>query len=117
VVAGNLLACLVALPWALPVASVSASDLVVLLYLGVFQIGLAYVFLGRAIQRVPAFEAATLLLVEPAINPVWAWVVLRETPGVLAVVGGAIILGSTLANTWWHSRVVPVTRVRPSGEA
>jgi drug/metabolite transporter (DMT)-like permease len=117
VVVGNLLACLVSLPWALPVQEVTTADLAVLLYLGVFQIGLAYVFLGRAIRRVPAFEAATLLLVEPALNPTWAWLILDETPGALSIAGGCIILGSTLANTWFQSRAVPATRVRPSGEA
>ena len=50
-------------------------------YLGVFQIALAYLCLTRAIQRVPAFEAATLLLLEPALNPVWAWLMLSENPG------------------------------------
>lgn len=117
VVVGNLIAFLVALPPALPVGNLHGSDIAVLLYLGVFQIGLAYVCLGRGIRRVPAFEAATLLLVEPALNPIWAWAVLGETPGALPIAGGAVILLSTLANTWWQSRAVDVTRVRPSGEA
>jgi drug/metabolite transporter (DMT)-like permease len=109
VVVGNLLAAVVALPWAIPVQQITWMDLAVLLYLGLFQIGLAYVFLGRAIRRVPAFEAATLLLIEPALNPTWAWLVLGEKPGPLSILGGCIILGSTFANTWFQSRAVPAT--------
>jgi drug/metabolite transporter (DMT)-like permease len=111
VVVGNIMACLLALPGALPVMSVEPRDVLVLGYLGLFQIGLAYYCLTRAIRTIPAFEAATLLLVEPALNPVWTWLVLGEQPALLSVTGGAVILTSTLANTWW------LTRVRPSGAA
>jgi drug/metabolite transporter, DME family len=107
VVAGNILACLIALPMALPAEAVGARDILVLLYLGVFQIGLAYVCLTRALREVPAFEASTLLLVEPALNPVWAWMIHKERPGALAIAGGAIIVGATLASSWWHNRRAP----------
>ena len=104
VAAGNILACFVALPMALPAPSIGARDVLVLVYLGVFQVGLAYVCMSRAIRHVPAFEASTLLLVEPALNPLWAWLVHGERPGVLSLAGGAIILSSTLASSWWHTR-------------
>jgi drug/metabolite transporter (DMT)-like permease len=104
VVIGNLIAFAVALPMALPVERMRWQDAAVIGYLGVFQVGLAYVFLTRAVRRVPAFEAATLLLLEPALNPVWAWLLLGENPGTAAIAGGAVILGSTLANTWLAAR-------------
>ena len=72
-----------------------ATDWAVVVYLGVVQLGLAYVFLARAITRVPALEASLFLLVEPVLSPVWAWLAHGETPGPLAVVGGAVILGAT----------------------
>src|SRR2546422_3121463 len=50
---GNLIVFLVSLPWALPLARGRATDWLVVVYLGVFQLGLAYVFLSRAIVRVP----------------------------------------------------------------
>jgi drug/metabolite transporter (DMT)-like permease len=109
VIAGNCLTFLLALPFALPVRYVSAQDVLVLLYLGVFQVGLAYLCLTRAIRKIPAFEASTLLLIEPALNPVWTWLILGERPALLSIAGGSIILASTLLNTWW------ATRARPSG--
>jgi DME family drug/metabolite transporter len=103
---GNLLACLVTAPMALPLASTgrTADNLAIILYLGVVQIGIAYVCLTRAIRQVPALEAATLLIVEPAMNPVWTWVVHGERPGAWSLAGGAVILSATLANTWRQSQ-------------
>lgn len=101
---GNVIAFLIALPMALPVPMIKASDIAALLYLGIFQIALAYVFLTRALQRVPAFETSTLLTLEPALSPLWAWILLNETPGTLTLWGGAIILSATMLNTWWQHR-------------
>jgi drug/metabolite transporter, DME family len=100
VVLGNVLACLVALPMALPVAAATPTDIVVVLYLGAIQVGLAYVFMTRGLRHVPAFEASAVLLLEPVLNPIWAWLVHHERPGPWAIAGGAIIILATLANTW-----------------
>jgi drug/metabolite transporter (DMT)-like permease len=104
VVGGNLAAFAIALPRALPVEHFTAADALVILYLGVFQIGLAYWCLATAIRHVHAFEATALLLVEPALNPVWAWLVQGEWPGAWACAGGAVILLATAAKTWRQSR-------------
>ena len=102
VTAGNLIAFLAALPMALPVARFTVADLLALAYLGVFQIGLAYLCVARAIRHVPAFETTLLLMLEPALNPVWTWLVHGERPGEWAIAGGALILAATIANTWWR---------------
>jgi drug/metabolite transporter (DMT)-like permease len=104
-VPGNLMAAVAALPLALPVASFHAADVGVIVYLGVIQIGLAYVLLTRGIRHVPGVEASTLLMVEPALSPLWAWLVHGERPGAWAMAGGGVILSATLANTWRHARM------------
>jgi drug/metabolite transporter (DMT)-like permease len=104
VVAGNLLVFVICLPMALPVARFTTTDLAVIAYLGVVQIGLAYVCMTRAMPHVPALEASLVMLVEPALNPVWAWLVHDERPSGWAPAGGALILGATALNTWWQSR-------------
>ncbi len=104
VVIGNLLACVATLPLALPAPHADSKALGVLLYLGIFQIGLAYVLVTRAIRHVPAFEATTVLLLEPALNPVWVWLVEGERPGLGSLEGGVLILSATLLNAWWQSR-------------
>jgi drug/metabolite transporter, DME family len=68
------------------------------------------VFVTRAIHSIPALEASVILLLEPVLNPVWAWIIQRETPGSWALLGGAIILGATTYKSWSESRVAaPVT--------
>ena len=103
---GNLIVFLVCLPGALPLVGGRATDWLIVIYLGVFQLGLAYVFLSRAITRVPALEASLFLLVEPVLSPVWAWLVHGETPGGLAVMGGAVILTATALKAWTETQVV-----------
>lgn len=102
---GNIFACIVTFPMALPVAAAGTATVAIVLYLGVVQVGLAYVCLTRGIRRVPAIEATTLLLLEPAMNPVFTWLVHGERPGPWALAGGALILSATLANTLWRSRL------------
>ena len=110
VVSGNLTAFLVALPMALPVGPHSVGDWAIIGYLGVFQIALAYVFVTSAIHSIPALEASVILLLEPVLNPVWAWLIQREAPGAWALLGGAIILGATTYKSWSERRVTaPVT--------
>jgi drug/metabolite transporter (DMT)-like permease len=96
---GNIIACLATLPLALPLNSVSAADAVVILYLGIFQIGLAYVCVTSAIRHVPAFEASIVLMLEPVLNPIWTWLVHGERAGTWSLAGGVLILLATVIET------------------
>lgn len=95
-IAGNLMACAIGLPFVLPLAGVGLGDWMLIIYLGVFQIGLAYLFVTRGLRGVPVVEASLLMLVEPAFNPVWTWLVHGEAPGPLGIAGGALILGASV---------------------
>lgn len=99
VIAGNLLGFLITLPMALPIEQSSPADWMWILYLGTFQIGMAYWLVTRAVAAVPAFEASLLLLAEPLFNPIWTFLMHREVPSVLAMAGGAIILVATIVKT------------------
>jgi drug/metabolite transporter, DME family len=100
VAAGNLIAFGLCLPNALPVERFASSDLGVLLYLGLFQIGLAYWLLTRGMREVPAFETSTLLLMEPVCNPIFTWLILGESPSKATLSGGAVIIAATLVHVW-----------------
>lgn len=95
VVAGNLIAAAATLPFALPVTGSTVHDWTSILFLGVVQIALAYRFVTYGLTRVPALEASLLLLLEPVLSPVWAWLVHGEEPGTLAIVGGILVAGAT----------------------
>ena len=104
VIAGNLIAFVVCLPLAIQGVHASPIDIAVLLYLGIFQIGLAYALLTRSMREVPGLEAGTLLLIEPVFNPIWTWIVHGERPGQLALIGGALIISAAFAGTAWQAR-------------
>jgi drug/metabolite transporter (DMT)-like permease len=104
VVGGNLLASLATLPAALPLAVTTAVDWAAVSFLGIFQIALAYVFLVHGVRRVGALEASLLILLEPVLSPLWAWLVHGEQPSSLAMVGGAMIVVATAAYTAWRER-------------
>ncbi len=101
---GNLIAAFGCLPMALPVVSSRPVDWAVVAGLGVFQIGLAYVFLIRGLRQVTALEASLLLLLEPVLNPIWAWLVHGERPGPWSLAGGLVILLATLAKSAWDAQ-------------
>lgn len=95
VVMGNLLAFGAGLPalWPLPIAP--AAEWATLGYLGVFQIGVAYILLTAAVGELPALHVSLVLLLEPVLNPMWAWLVRGEAPGTWALLGGAVILAAS----------------------
>jgi drug/metabolite transporter (DMT)-like permease len=114
-VAGNALAAVLVLPWALSAvlrraapgaaaATVGVVDWGIVLALGAFQIGAAYLFLTASVRHLPALEISLLLLLEPVLSPIWAWWAYGEAPGVLALLGGAVILGATAVRVWRGAR-------------
>jgi DME family drug/metabolite transporter len=110
VVAGNALACLAALPFALPMPRGTTVEWSTLAYLGVFQIGLAYVCLSSAIRRLPALEISLLLLLEPVLNPVWTRIIRDEDPGRWTILGGAVIVGATVIKLLVDARATEDTK-------
>jgi len=108
---GNVLAFGAALPLALPVLASQPADWAVIVYLGVFQIGLAYYLMTRAMRTMTALDTAVLLLIEPLLNPTFVWLLHGETPTPLALTGGALVLVATswrsLTMSGAASRVAP----------
>jgi drug/metabolite transporter (DMT)-like permease len=97
--AGNVIAFSVCLPLALPLPPTSPRDWLLVAYLGAFQIALPYRLITRGLPHVTALEAALLLLLEPVLNPVWAWLVHGEVPAAWSLIGGATIVAATAVRT------------------
>jgi drug/metabolite transporter (DMT)-like permease len=97
VITGNAMAFVVCLPLALPVLEAGASDWVTVSYLGVIQIGMAYVCLVRGVRGLRALETSLLLVLEPVLNAVWAWLIHGEQPGPWSLAGCTLILIALIA--------------------
>jgi drug/metabolite transporter (DMT)-like permease len=96
---GNVMAFFCCLPMMFPWTPATPLDWIVIAYLGVFQIGLAYTLLVRATPHVPALELSLLLLLEPVLNPIWTYLVLGEQMGTFALLGATIILVATISKS------------------
>jgi drug/metabolite transporter (DMT)-like permease len=104
VVVGNVVTFLVCLPLMLPLKDTTIINWSVVSFLGFFQVGLAYVLLTRGVASVPAFMASIILLIEPIMNPIWAFLLHGEVPGSWAIWGSALILAATATKIWWDGR-------------
>jgi drug/metabolite transporter (DMT)-like permease len=93
VLMGNILTALIGLPFMFQGAP-GGSTWVGLILLGVFQLGLSYVLYSEAVKHITALEAILVPVVEPLLNPIWVLLVLHETPGRWAILGGVIVLSA-----------------------
>jgi len=62
--------------------------------LGVFQIGLALIFVTLGSRTVPAADLSLLGMAEAVLGPLWVWLVFAETAGRLTLVGGVLLLAA-----------------------
>ncbi len=81
------------------VTTPTAKQFVVLFAFGLLQMALPYWLFTYALRIVPAAEAALIVLIEPLLNPLWAYLLTPETdtPTPAMIVGGSLIL---LAIVW-----------------
>ena len=66
-------------------------DLIISLYLGVFQVGVGFTLVVLGTRYVPAAQVGLLALVEPVLAPIWVWMGVGEVPNLATIIGGTII--------------------------
>jgi DME family drug/metabolite transporter len=101
---GNLLAALLALPFCWGHLALDAKGLAAILFLGIVQMGVAYILFVRGLSVVPAAEASLLGMLEPLFNPLWAFLGIGERPSSWALLGGAVVLASVGVRTLLGAR-------------
>jgi drug/metabolite transporter (DMT)-like permease len=105
----HLLGALVLLPliWNEPLPA--WQQYLVLFLFGSIQMGLAYWLVARGLRVVSPQEAGAITLLEPLLNPVWAYLVWSktETPPLVTYLGGALIVGALAWRYWPRARAKP----------
>ena len=99
VIAGNFLAAALAFPFARGHLALDGRGILLVLFLGIVQLGISYVLFVRGLTVVPAAEASLLGMLEPMFNPLWAFLGLGEKPSAWALLGGAIVLCAVAGRT------------------
>lgn len=105
---GNIIIVLLMLPIVSPnlPATLAANDILAILFLGIFQIGIAYILFTKGIaDGVRSLDASIIGFIEPLLNPVWVFLFLGERPNTWALLGGAIIIFAVVRHTVKQNRV------------
>jgi drug/metabolite transporter (DMT)-like permease len=98
---------LVPVVWAYPLPT--TGQIAWIFLFGAVQMALPYVLVSRALRSISPQEAGTLTLIEPLLNPVWAYLLApeTETPSAATVVGAAVIGAALLVRYWPSGRPSP----------
>ncbi len=99
IILGNLLVAVLCAPVALRGFSLTLAQAGILLYLGVFQIGIAYLLFNAGMRHLTATAAVVTGTLEAVLNPVWVFLGIGERPSAWALLGGVMILGTIV----WYS--------------
>lgn len=101
VIYGNFLLAVITIPAgisALP--TITATDLFAVAFLGIVQIGIAYIlFIKGVTGGTRPLDASIIGFIEPLLNPVWVFLFIGERPTQWALVGGAIIIATVVVHT------------------
>jgi|SRR5687767_6187542 len=76
----------------------TVTDWLSIAYLGIIQIGLAFILFTRGIKHIPALEANLIGTLEPILSPVWVFLFLGERMGAFALLGGLVVLVGVIIN-------------------
>ena len=79
-------------------ASVTGTEILYIIILGIFQLGIPYVLYAIASKDCSPLACSLIGMLEPLLNPVWVAIFVGEIPGMFALAGAAIIIGIV---TWW----------------
>ncbi len=92
---GNVTTLLFSIPF-ITIGTLNNKDILLLLVLGVFQMGVPMVFYSIGIKYITALDAILISTLEPILNPVWVFIVIGEKPGKWAFIGGFIVISSII---------------------
>ena len=96
IILGNVIVAVVCFPIVFSKLSFNFTESMILIYMGVFQIGLSYIIFNEAIKFVSATESLIIATLEAIFNPIWVFIGIGETPSVYAVIGGLIIFAAII---------------------
>jgi drug/metabolite transporter (DMT)-like permease len=96
VILGNVLVAVISFFVIFPRFSLTTSQIIILLYMGIFQIGISYIIFNEGIKYVSATESMIIATLEAIFNPIWVFLGIGERPSIFAIAGGIIIMAAIL---------------------
>jgi len=93
---GNILTLIIGLPIITTGISIELKPIILVLLLGVFQLGVPYILYTTAIKHVKALDAIIFPIIEPILNPILVFLILGESLGPWSLLGGGMVLGGVI---------------------
>jgi len=107
IILGNTLAAIISFFVIFPRFSLSTSQALILLYMGIFQIGISYIIFNEGVKYVSATESMIIATLEAIFNPIWVFLGIGEKTSIYAIVGGVIIFTAILWRNMSKNKMDP----------
>ncbi len=111
---GDVLSAAIGLPFLFGESNFSATALISLLVLGVFQVAVAYILLTIGLKSTPPVTASLVSGIEPVLNPILVALFYGEKVGTLSLIGAVIVIGGVLAYNILRRRIPPENNIEKS---
>jgi drug/metabolite transporter (DMT)-like permease len=100
VLLGNLLAGVIGLPFIVfGDQPFNLPEIAILLFLGIFQLGLPFIVVTLAIKQLSAIETILIQTLEPILNPIWVYLFIGERPSPAALAGAFVVTAAVTLRT------------------
>jgi drug/metabolite transporter (DMT)-like permease len=95
------------------IVTLNGLEWIIMLILGVVQLGGGYAFYNMGVQQVSPQKASTISLWEMILSPLWVALFLQEYPSVMVLLGFVVIL----IGLFMDARMAPAQTAAPSAPA
>jgi len=75
---------------------ISMHDIFLGFIAGFFQVGLGFIFITIGARSTPAAFIGIIMLTEAVLGPLWAWMFANETPPIVVIFGGTIVISAVV---------------------
>ncbi len=104
IILSQLLSFLLLMPWYFKESDYAPKNFILVIILGIFQLGIAYIFLAKGLDRVSPVSASLTSTIEPILNPILVALFYGELLTPVAILGAAIVLLSATAYNIVHAK-------------
>lgn len=82
---------------------ITPRDMAICFTLGTVQFGGGFILITLGARYLLAAETALLSLTETVLAPLWVWLAINETPSVLTIAGGAVVITAVAARAAYRA--------------
>ncbi len=83
---------------------ISGGDFIAAALFGIIQNAGGLILYAIGSRRIPAAQATLIASLEMPLAPFWVWLAFAETPSVLTLIGGCIVLAAVFGHMTWELR-------------